>query len=178
MIRKSVPSFVLALIAGILSAYIGFYVAWISILIGAFGGTEYLLFLIAGWACIIGGVVGIVGGSFCFRKANIGAIILTVVTATAGVALVWVFFKIMIASGAVTAEDGAAINPGLVMGILTLAPVVMYVVATICAYLAKPTEPNEPKSQFAYNVTPKVQVANEQTTQNAENQTSNDIKRD
>lgn len=176
MNRRSIPSFVLSLIAGIFTAYIGFYVAWISMLIGAFGGIEYILFLIAGWACIIGSVVGIVGGSFCFKRARVGAIILTVVTATAGVALVWVFIKIMsVSPGAVTAEDGTVVNPGLVMGILTLAPAIMYIVATICAYLAKPINKQEPQ-QFAYQTVQTPEQASEKVVQNVETPTSNDIK--
>lgn len=175
MNRRSIPSFVLSLIAGIFTAYIGFYVAWISILIGAFGGMQYILFLIAGWTCIIGSVVGIVGGSFCFKRARIGAIILTIVTATAGVALIWVFIKIMIASGAVTAEDGSVVNPGFVMGFLTLSPVVMYVVATICAYLAKPINKQEPQ-QFAYQTVQNPEQTTEQVVQNVETPVSNDIK--
>ncbi len=176
MNRRSIPSFVLSLIAGIFTAYIGFYVAWISILIGAFGGMQYILFLIAGWTCIIGSVVGIVGGSFCFKRARVGAIILTVVTATAGVALIWVFIKIMMASGAVTAEDGSAVNPGFVMGFLTLSPVVMYVIATIFAYLAKPTETYVAKPQQFAPQAP--QTAQQTSVQSVDNQTTNDIKKE
>lgn len=175
MNRRSIPSFVLSLIAGIFTAYIGFYVAWISILIGAFGGTDYIFFTIAGWACLIGSVLGIVGGSFCFKRAKIGAIILTIVTATAGVALVWTFFRIIVASGSASGE-GNEIGQGIVMGILTLAPAIMYVIATIFAYLAKPTETYVAKpQQFAPQVP---QTAQQTSVQSVDNQTTNDIKKE
>lgn len=175
MIRKSIPSFVLALIAGPISAYVGFYIIWVSILIGAFGGTDYIFFTIAGWACLIGSVLGIVGGSFCFKRAKIGAIILTIVTATAGVALVWIFFRIIVASGSASGE-GNEIGQGIVMGILTLAPAIMYVIATIFAYLAKPTETYVAKpQQFAPQVP---QTAQQTSVQSVDNQTTNDIKKE
>ncbi len=175
MIRKSIPSFVLALIAGPISAYVGFYIIWVSILIGAFGGTDYIFFTIAGWACLIGSVLGIVGGSFCFKRAKIGAIILTIVTATAGVALVWTFFRIIVASGSASGE-GNEIGQGIVMGILTLAPAIMYVIATIFAYLAKPTETYVAKpQQFAPQVP---QTAQQTGVQSVDNQTTNDIKKE
>ncbi len=178
MIRKSVPSFVLALIAGIASILVGLYTIWISIVIAAFGGTQYLLFMALGWTCIIGGVLAIVGGSFCFNRAKVGAIILTIVTATAGVALVWIFIRIMAASSSAStpAEELSALSAGAFLGVFTIIPAIMYIIATILAYLAKPTESYVPKSQVAYNTPQKAQVASEQTTQNAENQTSNDIK--
>lgn len=175
MIRKSIPSFVLALIAGPISAYVGFYIIWVSILIGAFGGTDYIFFTIAGWACLIGSVLGIVGGSFCFKRAKIGAIILTIVTATAGVALVWTFFRIIVASGSASGE-GNEIGQGIVMGILTLAPAIMYVIATIFAYLAKPTETYVAKpQQFAPQVP---QTAQQTSVQSVDNQTTNNIKKE
>lgn len=175
MIRKSIPSFVLALIAGPVSAYVGFYIIWVSILIGAFGGTDYIFFTIAGWACLIGSVLGIVGGSFCFKRAKVGAVILTIVTATAGVALVWVFFRIIVASGSASGE-GNEIGQGIVMGILTLAPAIMYVIATIFAYLAKPTETYAAKpQQFAPQVP---QTAQQTSVQSVDNQTTNDIKKE
>lgn len=175
MIRKSIPSFVLALIAGPISAYVGFYIIWVSLLIGAFGGTDYIFFTIAGWACLLGSVLGIVGGSFCFKRAKVGAVILTIVTATAGVALVWAFFRIIVASGSASGE-GNEIGQGIVMGILTLAPAIMYVIATIFAYLAKPTETYVAKPQQFAPQAP--QTAQQTSVQSVDNQTTNDIKKE
>ena len=175
MNRKSIPSFVLSLIAGPISAYVGFYIIWVSLLIGAFGGTDYIFFTIAGWACLLGSVLGIVGGSFCFKRAKVGAVILTIVTATAGVVLVWTFFRIIVASGSASGE-GNEIGQGIVMGILTLAPAIMYVIATIFAYLAKPTETYVAKpQQFAPQVP---QTAQQTSVQSVDNQTTNDIKKE
>lgn len=175
MIRKSIPSFVLALIAGIVTILVGLYTAWVSVVFAVFGGTQYLLFLALGWTCIIGGIVAIVGASFCFRRAKVGAVILTIVTATAGVALVWIFFRIIVASGSASGE-GNEIGQGIVMGILTLAPAIMYVIATIFAYLAKPTETYVAKpQQFAPQVP---QTAQQTSVQSVDNQTTNDIKKE
>lgn len=179
MIRKSIPSFVLALIAGIVTILVGIYTAWVSVVIAAFGGTQYLLFLALGWTCIIGGIVAIVGASFCFRRAKVGAIILTIVTATAGVALVWIFIKIMEASSSAStsAEELSSLSAGVFLGVFTLIPAIMYVIATIFAYLAKPINKQEPQ-QFAYQTVQNPEQTTEQVVQSVDNQTTNDIKKE
>lgn len=148
MKRKSTPAFVLALIAGIAAIIVGLYTVWISIVAVAFGGKQFELLLILGWVSAIGGVAGIVGACFCFKRANIGAIILSIVTVLSGGSLVGSFAKILFTS---SADAGTLI----ILGAVTLIPTAMFILATICAFRAKGKMTQSEEQFVPQNLTPK-----------------------
>ena len=165
MVKKSVSAFVLALIASIISIVVGFYTSWILVIIFAFAaGNQYVFFSIIGWLCILGGIIGIVGGSMCLKRANIGAILLTIVCATTGVALVSLFIRILVALSG-EASSGAT---SVLLGVSTLVPAIMYIIATICAYRAKGKSSAKYSQQCPYS-------QNSQSTQNNVQMTQNDV---
>jgi hypothetical protein len=147
MNKKSVPAFVLSLIAGVGSIFVGFYSAWIFVAIFALlASNQYIFFLIVGWVCMIGGVVAIVGGSMCFKRANIGAILLTIVTIIVGGSLVALFVKVLTFSS----DDVSIRLTSIILGLFTIIPTIMYIIATICAYRAKPKAVEKNTQQFIY----------------------------
>ncbi len=173
MNRRSVPAFVLSLIAGIISILVGFYSAWFLVIIFAFvSEIQSMLFFVAGCVCIIGGIIAIVGGSMCLKRVNIGAILLTIASAITGVALVFMFVKILTLSS----DDSSAKLMSIGMGMFTIVPVIMYVIATICAYRAKPKSGVKDVQQFAYTQNVQVTQATEHAVQNNENQSPSDNK--
>ena len=155
MIRKSVLSFVLGIIASLMSVVLGFYIGLVATAFSGLGGTQFIILAILGWTCVFGGIFGVIASFFCFRHAKTGAILLTITTATTGVSLVWIFIKLMISSNG----DSSQLMSSALLGLLTILPAVMYIIATIRAYMAKPTskkpsqQPNTPVEENLHNHT-------------------------
>ena len=135
MIRRSITSFVLAFVASLISIFFGFYVGWIATAFSGLGGLQLVILAILGWSCFLGGFLGIIASFFCFRHAKVGAILLTITSSTAGVSLVWMFIKLLVSS---SSGDSSQLMQPVLLVFFTLLPALMYVIATIKCYTAKP----------------------------------------
>ena len=131
--RKSISAFVFGLIANIAFLAWGFFFAVLGDIASALGGGSATLVLILSWLCFLGAIAGIIGSAQCFKRARVGGIILAVSTVCGAALLLYVFINSLISSGA----------SGLTLNIfICLVPVGLSIAGTVCAFLAKPMQPN------------------------------------
>lgn len=127
--KKSLPAFIFALIASLYCLFFGFIYAILGDLFTALAGTpQASILVILSWTIMIGSVLGIIGASLCFKHAKIGAIILTIATIMCGSLLIYSIINAIISS------SGFSIDLMLILYIISI---VLFILATIFAYLAK-----------------------------------------
>ena len=127
--RKSISGFVFGLIASIAFVGWGFFYAVLGDIASSLGGDGVLILILA-WLCFLGGIAGIIGASFCFKKAKVGGIVMAVSTACGSALLIYSFVN-MVKGG------GSAITTSI---FLCIVPIALSIAGTVCALLAKPVQ--------------------------------------
>lgn len=74
--RKSITGAVLGLIGGIILTIMGLTFTLSTSLVLDVVGEGLGLVVILSWAMFLGGILGIIGASLCFKKARVGGILL------------------------------------------------------------------------------------------------------
>ena len=135
--RKSVTSFVCGLIGSLFCLGWGFFAAFImnvagaiSSAIGGSADSTITVVYLLGWLCFIGAILGIVGASNCFKKARVGAILLTIATIMCVPLHIYIFVKFPTIGGAFV----------LSRIVIVLLPVILLATATVLAWIAKKVE--------------------------------------
>lgn len=127
--KKSLPAFIFALIASLYCLFFGFIYAILGDIFTALTGTsEASILVILSWTVMVGSVLGIIGASLCFKHAKTGAIILTIATIMCGGLLIYAIINAIISSSEFSID---------LMLILYIISIVLFILATIFAYLAK-----------------------------------------
>lgn len=152
--RKSIPAFICGLIGSLFSLWWGFVcglIGNVGSLIGTAAEASELassmnVVNLLGWLAFLGAIVGFVGAGYCFKKARRGAILLTVATLMCAPLQLYMFIKLIGAGSLITT-----------IIIIFLLPVVLLIVATVLAYLAK----EQPLTMQSY-AAPQQPVASQQ----------------
>ena len=126
--RKSISGFVFGLIASIAFVIWGFLSAVLGDIVSSLGG-ESVLITILSWLCFLGGIAGIIGASFCFKKAKVGGIVMVASTVCGSSLLIYYFVNMLKSDGNVTTSI-----------FLCIVPVGLAIAGTVCALLAKPVQ--------------------------------------
>lgn len=127
--KRSISAFVLGLIGSIFCLYQGFGVALFGDIANSITGEGVAtIFVLLGWVCFLGAILGIVGASLCFKKARVGGVLLLISTLMCGALTGYALISILSVSA-----DGLAVS-SLMMQII---PVILILIATILAFCAK-----------------------------------------
>lgn len=155
--KRSLPAFIMGLITSIFCLFWGFITVlagnFITSLIGALesagSGVEAgasstgVAIIVLGWLCFLGGILGIIGASQCFKKAKVGGILLAISTVMCGSLLIYLFINTIKNTG----------TQMLVTSIMIyLVPVGLFIASTICAFLAKPYQQKPMVGYYNANV--------------------------
>ena len=128
MRRRSIPGFVMGLISGIVMAIISWYATVILSIPDGFNAAQghitYYTWL--GYAGMLGAILAIIGAAFCFKRARLGGTFMLVGIAFAMVLPIYAF---------ITGPEFSSL-----MG-LVIMPIVLLMIAAICALTAKVREP-------------------------------------
>lgn len=132
MKSRSISSFVLGLVAGLILGLISFYLIIIFGLVDSIGtvasGEIQRGLTAIAWVSMLGSILSIVGASLCFTKARIGGIIMFVAIACLCVLPI---YSLIISTG--------VISISIIM--LWIIPVVCVLIGAILAIKAKKKEP-------------------------------------
>ena len=135
--KKNTLSFTLGLIASIFCLGFGLLFFWVGGLIAALagiGGEDTALIYVVqilGAVCFFGAIAGIVGAILSQKKKLSGGIILTVATIMCGSLLIYVLVNVI------------SSNPGIFRIILLVAPLILFILSTIFAFLNSVKSKNE-----------------------------------
>ena len=134
--KKSVAGFVLGLIGSLFSLLWGFIFGVGGDIGGAATGTGANTFMILGWLCFLGGIAGIIGASFCLKKAQKGAIALGISTVACGALQVYLFINAL--------QSG---TPFMTLVVVFLLPTILMAAGTICAFAGQKYQPQNHGAQ-------------------------------
>ena len=137
MKRKSIPGFVMGLISGIVMGFISFYLIIVFGIVDsvAAANAQVTHYSLLGYSNMVGAIMAILGAALCFKRARVGGIIMLIGSA----------FMLAVPVYGFASDSPVAPFIGLV-----IIPIVILVIAAICALTAKARNPKLAHTASAY----------------------------
>ena len=131
--RRSITAFICGRIGSLFSLFWGF-VAGVAGNVGSIIGnatdsglTTINVVYVLGWVAFVGGIIGIVGSAFCFKKARKGGVLLTISTVFCGALQGYLFYLYV-------SQSKVMITTSIIIFLL---PIVLLIVSAVAAFCAK-----------------------------------------